>query len=80
MDGVERFVDVAHYVVPAAITTLVVAAISFPGALLVASIVTVPRVQRVPVLSWAADQYVDFVSGSADQPRLGRCAPIAPEG
>ena len=61
MDGFERFVDVAQYMVPAAITTLLVAAISFPGALIVASIVTVPRVFRVPVLSWIADQYVDFV-------------------
>lgn len=61
MDGFERFVDVAQYMVPAAITTLLVAAISFPGALIVASIVTVPRVFRVPVLSWVADQYVDFV-------------------
>lgn len=46
---------------PAAATTLMVAAISFPGALTVASIVTIPRIHRVPVLSWLADQYVDFV-------------------
>lgn len=46
---------------PAALTTLLVAAISFPGALTVASIVTVPRIHRVPVVSWLADQYVDFV-------------------
>jgi His/Glu/Gln/Arg/opine family amino acid ABC transporter permease subunit len=61
VDGFERFVDVALFMVPAAITTLVVAIISFPGALIVASVVTVPRVFRVPVLGRVADFYVDFV-------------------
>jgi len=61
VDGFERFVDVARFMAPAALTTLLVAAISFPGALTVASIVTVPRIHRVPVVSWLADQYVDFV-------------------
>jgi His/Glu/Gln/Arg/opine family amino acid ABC transporter permease subunit len=61
VDGFERFVDVARFMVPAAITTLMVALIAFPGALTVATIVTVPRIHRIPVISWLADQYVDFV-------------------
>ena len=61
MDGFERYLDVARFMAPAALTTLMVAVISFPGALTVASIVTIPRIHRVPVVSWLADQYVDFV-------------------
>jgi len=61
VDGFERFIDVARFMAPAAVTTLLVALISFPGALTVATIVTVPRLRRIPVVSWLADQYVDFV-------------------
>lgn len=47
--------------IPGAVTTLVIAGVSFPGALAVAGIVTVPRLYRIPVVSWIADRYVDFV-------------------
>jgi cystine transport system permease protein len=61
MTFAERFVDVAQFMIPGAITTLWIAAVSFPGALLVAVIVTTPRIFRVPVVSRLADLYVDFV-------------------
>jgi His/Glu/Gln/Arg/opine family amino acid ABC transporter permease subunit len=57
----ERLVDVAVFMFPAALTTLFVAAVSFPLALGVATLITLPRIFRVPVLGRAADFYVDFV-------------------
>lgn len=56
-----RLVDVAIFMIPGAITTLLVAAIAFPLALTFASILTIPRLFRVPVVSRFADLYVDFV-------------------
>lgn len=61
MDPIERFIDVALFMFPAALTTLAVAAISFPLALGFASLLTIPRVFRVPVLARTADLYVDFI-------------------
>ena len=58
-----RLVDVALFMAPAALTTLVVAAIAFPLALSFAVIITVPRVLRLPVISYGADFYVDFIRG-----------------
>jgi His/Glu/Gln/Arg/opine family amino acid ABC transporter permease subunit len=56
-----RLVDVALFMAPAALTTLVVAAIAFPLALSFAVIITVPRIVRLPDLSFGADFYVDFI-------------------
>jgi His/Glu/Gln/Arg/opine family amino acid ABC transporter permease subunit len=56
-----RLVDVAVFMAPAALTTLVVAVIAFPLALSFAALITVPRIVRLPVLSFCADFYVDFI-------------------
>ena len=69
-----RLVDVALFMAPAALTTLVVAAIAFPLALSFAVIVTVPRVVRLPVLSCAADLYVDFVRTTPLLLHLSSCS------
>jgi His/Glu/Gln/Arg/opine family amino acid ABC transporter permease subunit len=57
----QTFIDVAIFMFPAALTTLFVAVVSFPLALAFASLLTLPRIFRVPVVSWIADAYVDFV-------------------
>jgi His/Glu/Gln/Arg/opine family amino acid ABC transporter permease subunit len=56
-----RLADVAVFMAPAAVTTLLVAAISFPLALTFAVVLTAPRIVRVPVVSRCADVYVDFI-------------------
>lgn len=61
MTPLERLVDVAIFMIPGAITTLSIAAISFPGALAIAVLVTAPRIFRAPLISRACDLYVDFV-------------------
>jgi L-cystine transport system permease protein len=58
---IERLIDVAVFMAPGALTTLFVAVVSFPLALCFASLITLPRIFRVPVLGRMADVYVDFV-------------------
>ena len=57
----QRLIDVAIFMAPAALTTLLVAVIAFPLALSFAVVITVPRIVRVPVISYCADFYVDFI-------------------
>ncbi len=58
MDGIFR---VGWFLLPGAANTIAIAAASFPLALVVAVLVTVPRMQHWPVVSPLLGWYVDFV-------------------
>ena len=58
MDSILR---VGWFLLPGAANTIAIAVASFPLALVVAVLVTIPRLQRWPVVSPLLDWYVDFV-------------------
>lgn len=59
--GMDSILRVGWFLLPGAANTIAIAVASFPLALVVAVLVTIPRLQRWPVVSPLLDWYVDFV-------------------
>jgi His/Glu/Gln/Arg/opine family amino acid ABC transporter permease subunit len=58
---VDTLIDVARFMIPGAITTITIALVAFPFALLVAVLTALPRVLKIPAISSVLRVYVDFI-------------------